>query len=105
MLHVVWEGEPGEGNAPPVLTLRQVLDAPIGELSLWLGSDAAHDWPESLRGKCCAPLRELDREHQTALLLEAARVRLQSKAAVFQARAGRQGGSRRCGRIISRNSV
>ena len=53
---------------PPVLPLRHSLDAPIGELSVSLGSEGTHAFPESLRGKCCAPLRELTEEQQRELL-------------------------------------
>src|SRR5207244_1360883 len=91
ILHVVWDGEAAKGSSPPAMSLRHVLDAKIGELSLWLGSEGAQAMPEALRGKCCAPLRELDTEQQHALLLEAATVRLESKAAIFQARARQAG--------------
>jgi len=92
ILHVVWDGEAAASSqSPPVLPLRQSLDAPIGELSLWLGTEGSQTFPESLRGKCCAPLRELTQEQQRELLREAAKVRLQSKAAVFQARAKQAG--------------
>src|SRR5205823_14333632 len=63
----------------------------LGELSLWLGSDASQTLPENLRGKCCAPLRELDEAQTNTMLREAAQVRLQSKAAQFQARARQAG--------------
>src|SRR5262249_1973910 len=75
----------------PLLSLRNVLDAPLGELSLWLGSDASQTLPENLRGKCCAPLRELDEAQTNSMLREAAQVRLQSKAAPFQAPARQAG--------------
>jgi hypothetical protein len=91
ILHVVWEGGAGNSNTPPVVALKQKLDAPIGELSLWLGSEGAQVLPEALRGKCCAPLRELAQEELAALLREAAKVRLQGKAAIFQARAKQAG--------------
>jgi hypothetical protein len=91
ILHVIWDGERVSAAAPPALRLRAALDAPLGELSLWLGGDAARSFPESLRGNCSAPLRGLAAGRLTALLHEAAQVRLQSKAAWFQAR-GRQAG-------------
>src|ERR1043166_2498209 len=136
ILHVIWEGERGklseerkknplspavspllrrgerERNSA-VVALRPVLDAPLGELSLWLGSGAAQEVPKELRGKCSAPLRELSEaavrdlsrrgrrrdacattEGEASLrelLHEAAQVRLQSKAAQFQARARQAG--------------
>jgi len=91
ILHVLWESERPADEAPPALLLRQALDAPLGELSLWLGSEAAQSWPENLRGECCAPLRELSASQLQDLLRQAAQVRLQSKAAQFQARARQAG--------------
>src|SRR5439155_17613655 len=79
-------------TSPPAFPLRNALDAPLGELSLWLGSEAAQSLPEQLRGQCCAPLRELKPEQVTELLHQAAQVRLESKAAQFQARARQAGG-------------
>jgi len=87
LLHVVWEDGPAALGAPPTLGLRRALDAPLGELSLWLGGEAAPGLPETLRGQCCAPLRQLSPARLTRLLHQAARVRLQSKATQFQARA------------------
>jgi hypothetical protein len=91
ILHVIWESERPATGAPPALLLRQALDAPLGELSLWLGGEAAQTLPEDLRGQCCAPLRALPPAQLLDLLHQAARVRLQSKAAQFQARARRVG--------------
>jgi hypothetical protein len=90
ILHVVWESE-RESNERPLLSLREVIDAPLGELSLWLGSEASQTLPENLRGKCSAPLRELDETRLRELLHQAAQVRLQSKAAQFEARAKQAG--------------
>ncbi len=87
ILHVVWESERAAPGAPPVLVVRQALDAPLGELSLWLGGEAAQTLPEELRGKCCAPLRAVPAAQLLDLLHQAAHVRLRSKAAQFQARA------------------
>ena len=95
ILHVIWESERPAAGAPPLMLLRQALDAPLGELSLWLGSEAAEAWPEGLRGQCCAPLRELPAPKLQELLRQAAQVRLQSKAAQLQARA-RQAGWEQC---------
>ena len=91
ILHVVWESERPAAGAPPTLVLRQALDAPLGELSLWLGGEAAQTLPEELRGECCAPLRAVPPAQLLDLLHQAAHVRLQSKAAQFQARARRVG--------------
>lgn len=87
ILHVIWEGEQRVAGAPATLVLRQALDAPLGELSLWLGGEAAQTLPEKLRGECCAPLRSVAPAQLLDLLHQAAHVRLQSKAAQFQARA------------------
>ena len=91
VLHVVWEAERQADNGPPILPLSGSLDASLGELSLWLGSEAAQDWPAELRGKCCAPFRELTEPQLLELLRQAAEVRLRSKAARFQARARQAG--------------
>ncbi len=88
MLHVVWEGEP---NLPTTLALQKFLDAPLAELDLWLGGESTESLPENLRGRCCAPLRELPLEGMADLLNQAALVRLQGKAAWFQARAKASG--------------
>ncbi len=91
ILHVVWESERAMPGGPPILLLRQALDSPLGELSLWLGSEGAREWPESLRGQCCAPLRELAAAQLIQLLHQAALVRLQGKGAQLQARARQVG--------------
>ncbi len=91
ILHVVWESERPAVGSPPTLALRQALDAPLGELSLWLGGEAAQELPEELRGECCAPLRTLGPPQLLDLLHQAAHVRLRSKAAQFQARARQVG--------------
>jgi hypothetical protein len=91
ILHVIWESEKPAANGPPTLPLHNALDAPLGELSLWLGSESSRALPEHFRGQCCAPLRELSAEQLTDLLHQAAQVRLQSKASQFQARARQVG--------------
>ena len=91
ILHVVWEnGRPLTG-APPMVCIRNCLDSPLGELSLWLGTEPASGFPEVLRGKCCAPLKGLPENDLLELLNQAAGVRLRSKAAQFQARARQVG--------------
>jgi hypothetical protein len=93
ILHVVWEsdGTPNSSSAttnrPPTLALHNSLDAPLGELSLSLENEPLRSLPENLRGKCCAPLRELDETQLTGLLREAARIRFQFKAGQFRVRA------------------
>lgn len=91
LLHVVWDAERTAVDGLKVLMLRKSLDAPLGELSLWLEREPVKPLPENLRGKCSAPLRELSAEQVTALLHEAARVRFEGKAAQLQARARHAG--------------
>ena len=96
ILHVVWEaGPPAAGRArsewPLALPIINSLDAPLGELSLWLENESAFLLPEYLRGKCSAPLRELDETQLVELLHQAARSRLEAKAGHFSARARNAG--------------
>lgn len=89
VLHVVWElrlNTAPEG-APPAIAIGDKLDAPLGELSLWLNSEEVESLPAKLRGQCSAPLRELSAEKLRDLLLQAAQIRFRGKAAQFQARA------------------
>ncbi|MDB6024432.1 MAG: hypothetical protein JWM68_655 [Verrucomicrobiales bacterium] len=90
ILHVVWE--PGVPQSDlPVLRMKDVLDSPLSELALWLGSDASKSWPSELSGNCCAPLRDLPEEKLRDLLHQAATVRLQRKAHELQSRARQVG--------------
>lgn len=91
ILHAVWESEHPAPGGPPLLLLRTMLDAPLGELSLWLGSDAAQELPIEFRGKCCAPLKVLTDDRLRELLHQAAHVRLRSKASLLHARAREAG--------------
>src|SRR5438874_310974 len=56
-----------------------------------MGGESAEAFPESLRGQCSAPLQGLTQDQLKALLHQAAQVRLQAKAAQFQARARQAG--------------
>lgn len=89
ILHVVWEDSAGPRSSPPAaaarLALKPILDATPGELALVLECDSG--LPESLRGKCAAPLRELTAVQLAELLHGAARVRFENKAAAILARA------------------
>lgn len=89
ILQVVWDAgqnpKSRTENSPVALALKNVLDAPLAELALALEHESG--WPESLRGKCCAPLRELNPPQLTELLLAAAKVRFQLKAQALLARA------------------
>ena len=91
LLHVVWEdtasNRPNAEVQPDVLSLKNALDAPLAELSLSLENESLRVLPESLRGKCSAPLRELGESQLSRLLEQAARVRLENKAAQIRARA------------------
>jgi hypothetical protein len=108
ILHVVWDAVGVHASAclnlkapdklklelqplPPTLSIQGKLDAPLGELSMWLENESASTLPESLRGKCSAPLRELDDPQLAELLHQAAHVRLEAKAAQFSARARHAG--------------
>lgn len=86
-LHVVWEGD--ARSQLPTLVLKDVLDAPIAELSLWIGRDGLE--PPLLSGQCSAPLKELSAPQLADLLNQAAFVRFQSKARQFQSRARQAG--------------
>jgi len=91
ILHVVWDEPKPAGNAPTVLSLKNSLDAPLGELGLWLETESPWALPENLRGQCSPTLRDLDRPRVAELLRAAARVRFQAKAAQFHARARHAG--------------
>jgi uncharacterized protein DUF2851 len=96
ILHVVWDEEVQGSKfkvqgSPEVLSLKNVLDAPLAELSLSLENESLRSLPEDLRGKCCAPLRELNETKLTELLQQAARVRFENKAAAILARAKNTG--------------
>ncbi|HTV39914.1 MAG TPA: DUF2851 family protein [Candidatus Sulfotelmatobacter sp.] len=100
LLHVVWDDAGTDSPAPEtraghdgselpmaVLALKNVLDAPLAELSLSLENESLRSLPEDFRGKCCAPLRDLAEPELARLLDQAARARLETKAAQFRARA------------------
>ena len=93
ILHVVWDGTPSTGSARTAalatLPLRNFLDAPLAELALALENEAG--LPESLRGKCSAPLRDFTGPQLTELLHAAAKVRFENKAAAILARAKNAG--------------
>jgi hypothetical protein len=93
LLHVVWDETKSDSNesVPAVLSLKNVLDAPLAELSLSLENESLRSLPENLRGKCSAPLRELDETKLAELLRRAALVRFENKAAQFRARAKNAG--------------
>ncbi|HVU07530.1 MAG TPA: DUF2851 family protein [Verrucomicrobiae bacterium] len=92
LLHVIWENEvqslkSNVQNSPTILPLKNFLDAPLAELSSSLENESLRSLPETLRGKCCAPLRELSETKLLELLHQAARVRFENKAKQFLTRA------------------
>jgi hypothetical protein len=91
MLQIIWEGDRAGAKGVPTVALRGKLDASLAELGLWLGRESLHSLPENLRGKCCAPLRDLPAERLTELLHQAAQARWQGKANYFAARARQSG--------------
>ncbi|HXF10010.1 MAG TPA: DUF2851 family protein, partial [Desulfuromonadaceae bacterium] len=102
MLHVVWDhASPGPSGSRadrlkpelqlPVLALKNFLDAPLAELSLSLERESLRTLPESMRGKCCAPLREMEPAKLDGLLAAAARVRFENKASLIRQRAKQMG--------------
>jgi hypothetical protein len=96
LLHVVWENEAQSPMSnvqglPEILSLENFLDATLAELSRSLENESLRSLPENLRGKCSAPLRELDEAKLTELLRQAALVRFENKAAQIRARAKNSG--------------
>jgi hypothetical protein len=91
ILHVVWSTPTRAAGGPPLLVIGDKLDAPVTELAEWLGSETTLDLPEAFRGRCSAPLRELDQTALAGLLREASLVRLHGKASQFSARARESG--------------
>ena len=91
ILHVIWEAASPTKISLPTLALRDFLDAPLTELRAMLGNESLRSLPESLRGKCCAPLRELDSHKLGELLNQAALVRLEMKAEQFRVAARNEG--------------
>jgi hypothetical protein len=89
VLHVVWDGD--ATPSLPTIALKSLLDSPLDELALWLGSEAAQSFPMKLLGQCCSPLQELNQDRLSELLRQAAFIRFQAKAEQFQARARQAG--------------
>lgn len=87
ILHVIWDANRPAAGTPPAVVIGGLLDAPLGELNMWLASEPSLPLPEDMLGKCSGPLRELDAERTREILLQAARVRFEGKAAQFAARA------------------
>lgn len=94
LLHVIWDVDGGHtfrgqerfpGTRPPVLSIKDAIDAPLAELSLALENESLRFLPETLRGRCCAPLRELPESILSDLLYQAAQVRFETRAAHMRA--------------------
>lgn len=90
VLHVVWDRERSL-HALPTVSIRDSLDAPLGELSQWLATGSAQEFPTANRGLCSPELASWPEERVLALLLQAGLVRLKAKASHFQARARQVG--------------
>lgn len=86
-LHVVWDAGPGAKAGLPTMPIRNVLDAPLDELRLWLDAEAAPALPAAQAGLCSPLFRDLPAGLLRELLLQAARVRLERKASQLEARA------------------
>ena len=91
ILHVVWEEARQRADTPVVLSLKNSLDAPLEELSLWFQNESPRALPKSFRGRCSGSLQKLNGTQLAELLTQAARVRFQAKAAQFRACARQSG--------------
>lgn len=91
ILHVVWDSA-ARGSCPsPTIALEPFLDMPLAEMQTWAVSGDAENWPETLRGACCAPLGQLSAAQTGELLQQAALVRFQRKAGELENRARHAG--------------
>jgi hypothetical protein len=113
ILHVIWSGarsgtrarppgvrppaagSTGTGSAPrptPVtVAIGDQLDAPAGDLGVWLSPAPGDLLPERLRGRCSGVLQELSPDQRSRLMREAAQIRFEGKARQLQARAREAG--------------
>ena len=89
VLHVVWEASGKIATIPSVLSLQNLLDAPLAELALALENESS--LPAALRGQCASPLRELEAAPLVEILHAAAKVRFENKARAMLARAKQSG--------------
>ena len=100
-LHVVWEGDAIPEVALPTVVLKDVLDAPVDELRLWLAGSTLQEPPPNLAGQCAGPLRQLDPPTLNDLLRQAAHVRLEAKGAELEAMARQVGwGTGAVGKLV-----
>ncbi|MGH9592824.1 MAG: DUF2851 family protein, partial [Bryobacteraceae bacterium] len=91
ILRVVWNAGPSRAPEAGTLALEKFIDAPLPEIQGWGVSGAASEWPETMHGKCSAPLSELTDADASELLNQAARTRLERKGRELAARARQAG--------------
>jgi hypothetical protein len=91
ILQVLWDETPAATDTPPGLVLKNYLDTPLGELALSLENLPLRTLPAEWQGRCGEGLRALDETRLGGLLRDAARVRLEAKAAQLRARARQAG--------------
>jgi len=91
ILHVVWEASDSGPDSLPTLALRDWIEAPLAEIEGWLGGSSVTALPANLRGACVEPLTRLAAQDLGHLLRQAAKVRLESKAARLRSRARQAG--------------
>lgn len=91
LLHVVWSPGMDSKSKLPTLALEPFLDAPLNELTQWLGTESAQEWPPEFTGACAGAWQRLNPETERELLRQAAKVRLCAKALQIQARARETG--------------
>ena len=89
ILQVVWSAGKTRDTRLPILPLAEVLDSPLPDLARALENESS--LPAALRGKCSAPLQELDPASLSALLTAAAQIRFHNKADAMLARARQAG--------------
>ena len=87
VLHVVWQGESRATSGRPLLVLKQILDAPLSDLQLWLDNSSEDNLAVFLKGKCNTPLDSLPFSQVAEILRQASLSRLHAKAAHLEARA------------------
>jgi hypothetical protein len=80
LLHVLWERPAQALPDLPTLILQPYLEAPLEELSAWIGADASPELPPEQAGRCAAAWRALSPAQREELLHQAALVRLHGKA-------------------------
>ncbi len=91
ILHVVWAPGAEHDNGRPSMALRPFLDVPLAEMQSWAAGGASENWPETLRGACSDPLRQLEPAQAEELLRQAALVRFARKARELETRARQAG--------------